>query len=80
MNNRLITPPRHVDKDRVPDLLMLLMANVEDALLETRATPGQDYTRADLLAAATPLLAAMISSSANPPSIYTEWPEQESQP
>lgn len=72
---RLVDPPRHFDKDRLSDLLIILMANVEQALLESGAKPGIHYSRKDLLQAATPFVVSMFEA---PSRMYfiTEWPDR----
>lgn len=75
---RLVHPPRQFADDRVPDLLVILMANVEDALLEAGGVPGVDYGRADLLQAATPFVVSMFNlGGTNPVRFITEWPALE---
>lgn len=77
MRKRLITPPRHFNSGLVPDLLLVIMANVEDAMIASGAAPGVDYDRSDLLAAATPLVVTMLNGTGEPPAFITEWSDEE---
>lgn len=73
---RLVHPPRGFNQNRVSDLLVALMANVEDAFLESGAEPGFDYSRLDLMKAATPFVVSMFGEKRLPPmEIVTEWSE-----
>lgn len=72
-NKRLINPPRGFHPNRVSDLLVILMANVEEALLDSGATPNVDYNRLDLLQAATPFVVSMFND--NTVEFVTEWPD-----
>lgn len=74
---RLVVPPRHFDPNLVSDLLVVMMANVEDALLASGATPDLGYSRLDLLKAATPFVVTMFAESNTPPEFVVEWPELE---
>lgn len=63
---RLVFPAEHFNKNSISDLLVILMANVEDALLESGAIPHQDYNRLDLFKAATPFVVSMFEDTTNP--------------
>lgn len=79
--SRLIYPPRGFDPDLVSDLLVVLMANIEEALLATGATPTVDYSRLDLLQAATPFLVSMFeATNTQPMKIVTDWPANPHKP
>ncbi|MFJ7883552.1 hypothetical protein ACIQYF_08580 [Pseudomonas sp. NPDC096917] len=73
---RLVVPPRHFAPNLVSDLLVVMMANVEDALLASGATTDS-YNRLDLLKAATPFVVTMFAESDTPPEFVVEWPEHE---
>ena len=45
-----------VDTTTLPDLLAVLLANIEDGLLAAGARPDVDYTFRDLLDAAMPII------------------------
>lgn len=74
---RLVVPPSRFDPSLVSDLLVVMMANVEDALLASGATPESEYTRLDLLKAATPFVVTMFAENDSPPEFVVEWPEHE---
>lgn len=74
---RLVVPPHVIDPHLVSDLLVVMMANVEDALLASGATPDLGYTRLDLLKAATPFVVSMFDKSQPPLRFAVEWPEHE---
>jgi hypothetical protein len=74
---RLVAPQGRFDPDLVSDLLVVMMANAEDALLASGATPGIDYNRLDLLKAATPFVVTMFAENESPPEFVVEWPEHE---
>lgn len=76
-HKRLVIPPRHFDPSLVSDLLVVMMANVEDALLASGATPDLGYNRLDLLKAATPFVVTMFAENDAPPEFVVEWPEHE---
>jgi hypothetical protein len=44
------------DASTMTDLLSILMANIEDALIQSGATPGVDYTFRDLATWAMPMI------------------------
>ena len=48
-NKRLVRTHNTYDTNTLTDLLSVVMANIEDALLETGAEPTTDYNRMDLL-------------------------------
>lgn len=74
---RLVVPPRHFEPNLVSDLLVVMMANVEDALLASGAIPDLGYSRLDLLKAATPFVVTMFAENNEPPEFVVEWPEHE---
>ena len=74
---RLVVPPRRFDPSLVSDLLVVMMANVEDALLASGAIPEIGYSRLDLLKAATPFVVTMFAENNEPPEFVVEWPEHE---
>jgi len=74
---RLVFPPRRFDPSLVSDLLVVMMANVEDALLASGAAPELGYNRLDLLKAATPFVVTMFAENDSPPEFVVEWPEHE---
>jgi hypothetical protein len=76
-SKRLVVPPRRFDPNLVSDLLVVMMANVEDALLASGAVPDLGYSRLDLLKAATPFVVTMFAESDSPPEFVAEWPEHE---
>jgi hypothetical protein len=76
VNKRLVRPPRRFDPKLLPDLLVIFMANIEEALVVSGATPTADYNRLDLLQAAMPLAEIMFNdTNSKPMEIITEWPE-----
>ncbi|CAI8980480.1 hypothetical protein EMIT0P100_60282 [Pseudomonas sp. IT-P100] len=79
--SRLVYPPLGFDPDLVPDLLVVLMANIEEALLATGASPIVDYSRLDLLQAATPFVVRMFEApNTQPMKIVTDWPVNANKP
>ena len=80
MTNRLIIPPRSLNLNLIPDLLVVLMANVEEALVSTGAKPGIDYDHSDLMAAASPFVASMFNSPDSHVVFVTDWDELELKP
>lgn len=48
MSKRLTKKYDAIDKKSLTDVLMVVAANIEDALLQNGATPGKDYTYMDL--------------------------------
>jgi hypothetical protein len=76
VNKRLVHPPRGFDPILLSDMLVVFMANIEEALVVSGATPTVDYNRLDLLQAAIPLTAIIFSdTNSEPMKIVTEWPE-----
>lgn len=76
VNKRLVHPPRGFDPNLLPDLLAVFMANIEEALVASGATPTVDYNRLDLLQAAMPIIEGMFNNkNSEPMQIVTEWPE-----
>ena len=76
VNKRLVQPPRGFDPNLLPDLLVVFMANIEEALVVSGATPAVDYNRLDLLQAAMPLAEIMFNDRhSEPVKIVTEWLE-----
>lgn len=66
------------DINLLSDLIALMMANVEDALLETGAKPALDYNHLDLLKEASPFVLSMFNSDKGDPlQITCDWPQQE---
>lgn len=59
-HKRLIRVCSGYDTSRLTDLYAITMANIEDAMIETGAKPEVDYTRADLLKAAGPIVKSMF--------------------
>jgi len=51
---RLIREITNTDPTVLPDLVLVMAMNIETSLIETGATPGQDYTVRDLFNWATP--------------------------
>jgi hypothetical protein len=57
------------------------MANIEEALLATGATPTVDYSRLDLLQAATPFVVRMFEAPyTQPMKIVSDWPVNPNKP
>ncbi|MNJ16398.1 hypothetical protein D3C77_106590 [compost metagenome] len=77
VNKRLVHLPRGFHQDRVSDLLVVFMANIEEALLDSGATPSVDYNRQDLLQAATPFVLSIFDDRTrhSPLELVTEFPE-----
>lgn len=76
VNKRLVHPPRGFDPNLLSDMLVVFMANIEEALVVSGATSTVDYNRLDLLQAAIPLAEIMFSDKhSEPMKIVTEWPE-----
>ena len=76
VNKRLVHPPHGFDPNLLSDMLVVFMANIEEALVVSGATPTVDYNRLDLLQAAIPLAEIMFSdTNSEPMKIVTEWPE-----
>ena len=66
------------DVNLLSDLIALMMANVEDALLEAGAKPALDYNHLDLLKEASPFVLSMVNSyEGDQLQITCEWPHQE---
>lgn len=64
--------------DQISDLLAMLMANVEDALIEAGAKPGLDYNHLDLLREASPFVLSMLNHDRGKPMEFIcSWPKQE---
>lgn len=61
--HRLIQDYGGVDVTALPDLLLTLMYNVEEALLECGAVPGEDYNYRDLIEMATPFALSVFGES-----------------
>lgn len=57
----LVIRPTASAPECLEDLLHLMMANVEDGLLNAGARPGKDYTYRELLQAATPLVRSIFN-------------------
>ncbi|WP_129630269.1 hypothetical protein [Candidatus Oscillochloris fontis] len=63
VNPETANPPQRLtrefstyDASTITDLLSILMANIEDGLLQSGATPGVDYTFRDLATWAMPMV------------------------
>lgn len=50
----LIPPFEGLDETTFHDTLLMFAKNIEDALIDAGATPGEDYTRLDLFRLAQP--------------------------
>lgn len=60
---RLIKSFTAIDASTMEDFTLAMMANFEDALLNSGAQPGVDYTYTDLLRAASPIVCEQFTSS-----------------
>lgn len=58
--NRLISRFEIYDTNDVQDMLSLMSANVEDALIESGAEPGKDYQILDVFKLAQPFVLEMF--------------------
>ncbi|SMF94402.1 hypothetical protein SAMN02949497_1717 [Methylomagnum ishizawai] len=54
MPTPLIPPFESTDETTFHDTLLLFARNIEDALIDAGAVPGEDYTRLDLFRLAQP--------------------------
>ena len=76
VNKRLVHPPHGFDPNLLSDMLVVFMANIEEALVVSGATPTVDYNRLDLLQAAMPLVEIIFNvTNSEPVKIVTEWPD-----
>ena len=76
-NKRLVRTYNTYDTNTLTDLLSMVMANIEDALLETGAEPTTDYNRMDLLREATPFVLSMFSENRDPVMLNCTWHDPE---
>ena len=54
MSDRLIPPFEALDETSLHDVQLMFAKNIEDALIECGAVPGDDYTLLDLFRLAQP--------------------------
>lgn len=66
------------NSDHLSNLLAMMMANVEDALIEAGAKPGLDYNHLDLLREASPFVLSMFNDDRGKPLKFTceYWPHE----
>ena len=62
---RLIRTFTDTDSSCLDDLISVMMATVEDGLMQSGFEPGKDYTKKDLLDAAMPFVKALWHKQGN---------------